>query len=179
MLRISLKHGCIVPLWLPDGYSGRVLPLPVNRTVGEWDGSLRCVCCLAGRMTHPSVARNEAPVAQFKPQPLVLGHTVFSGVLLQFQGTGYPEQAAFFDAGFPEPAHHITPGPDLVILDPGPLSVPNAFPKGKHGVGVLIRAHSMPRLGRCPADGVELCHRSPFRPKAKFTQKMPEDRLPP
>ena len=123
MYRASLVAGCL----FRQGF-----PLPVNRAVGDWEGSLRCcVCCLAVLLPCPTLTWNEAPVAQLKPQPLVPGHTVLPGVLLQFQGTGYPEQAAFLDVGFLEPAHHITPGPDLVILDPGPLPVPDVFPQGK------------------------------------------------
>ena len=110
---------------------------------------MRCVCCLAGLLPRPTLVRDETPVAQLKPQPFVPGHTVLPGVLLQFQGTGYPEQTALLDAGLLEPAHHITPGPDLVILGPGPLSVPDAFPKGKacknmHMVYLLRSGEFMP-----------------------------------
>ena len=44
--------------------------------------------------------RDVIPVVQFELQPLVMGFTVIPGVFLQFQGTGYPDQAAFSHFAF-------------------------------------------------------------------------------
>ena len=110
--------------------------------------------------------RDVIPVVQFELQPLVVGFTIILGVFLQFQGTGYPDQAAFSHFAFDQVLCKMSPGPHLEILCAGCLAVSQVFRQGKSDVGFLPGTLAQLQVSGHPTDAHELCHR-PLLPAIK------------